>query len=142
MTCHHGCFQGGEPDLMTAAKMVLHDWQRGRIPFFVSPPRTDDSSEEKPNVNGVDVDAGVNSNQASAAFEAIANILSSQQKRSVPVQRDLFSENELEEETAEQLPNTLDNTHEEISTPNSDSSEQSPVQLGLDADEQVLSGES
>ncbi|BBH01817.1 GTP-binding family protein, partial [Prunus dulcis] len=30
--------KGGEPDLMTAAKMVLHDWQRGKIPFFVTPP--------------------------------------------------------------------------------------------------------
>ncbi|CAI9103454.1 OLC1v1001936C1 [Oldenlandia corymbosa var. corymbosa] len=31
--------RGGEPDLMTAAKMVLHDWQRGKIPFFVPPPK-------------------------------------------------------------------------------------------------------
>ncbi|KAI7752616.1 hypothetical protein M8C21_021835, partial [Ambrosia artemisiifolia] len=29
--------EGGEPVLMTAAKMVLHDWQRGTIPFFVHP---------------------------------------------------------------------------------------------------------
>ncbi|KAK1650048.1 hypothetical protein QYE76_067853 [Lolium multiflorum] len=31
--------KGGEPDLATAAKMVLHDWQRGKIPFFVPPPQ-------------------------------------------------------------------------------------------------------
>eukprot|EP00494_Astrolonche_serrata_P033590 UN33859 len=31
--------KGGEPDLTTAAKMVLHDWQRGKIPFFVPPPQ-------------------------------------------------------------------------------------------------------
>ncbi|EEH57372.1 uncharacterized protein MICPUCDRAFT_16708, partial [Micromonas pusilla CCMP1545] len=30
--------KGGEPDLNTAAKMVLYDWQRGRIPFFAPPP--------------------------------------------------------------------------------------------------------
>lgn len=42
-----------------------------------------------------------NSNQASAAFRAIANVISSQQQKSVPVQRDLFSENEL---IADQLP--------------------------------------
>ena len=30
--------KGGEPDLNTAAKMVLYDWQRGKIPFFVLPP--------------------------------------------------------------------------------------------------------
>ena len=32
--------KGGEPDLNTAAKMVLYDWQRGKIPFFVLPPGT------------------------------------------------------------------------------------------------------
>ncbi|KAL0382301.1 UNVERIFIED_CONTAM: Nuclear/nucleolar GTPase 2 [Sesamum calycinum] len=31
--------KGGEPDLMTAAKVILHDWQRGKIPFFVPPPK-------------------------------------------------------------------------------------------------------
>ena len=31
-------FQGGDPDLSTAAKMVLNDFQRGKIPYFVRPP--------------------------------------------------------------------------------------------------------
>ncbi len=30
--------KGGEPDLNTAAKMMLQDWQRGKIPFFTQPP--------------------------------------------------------------------------------------------------------
>ena len=30
--------QGGEPDLNSAAKMVLQDWQRGKIPYFTLPP--------------------------------------------------------------------------------------------------------
>uniref|UniRef100_A0A8C7XMY7 Nucleolar GTP-binding protein 2 n=1 Tax=Oryzias sinensis TaxID=183150 RepID=A0A8C7XMY7_9TELE len=30
--------KGGEPDISTVSKMVLNDWQRGRIPFFVKPP--------------------------------------------------------------------------------------------------------
>lgn len=93
--------QGGEPDLTTAAKMVLHDWQRGRLPFFVPPPRVEDESEE-PNY-GVDDDSGVESNQAAAAFKAIANVISSQQQRSVPVQRDLFSDNELNGEASDQI---------------------------------------
>lgn len=86
--------RGGEPDLTTVAKMVLHDWQRGKLPFFVPPPRVEDKSEEEPNYS-VDDDSGVDSNQAAAAFKAIANVISSQQQRSVPVQRDLFSDNEL-----------------------------------------------
>lgn len=40
-------FQGGEPDLQTVGKMVLNDWQRGRIPFFVKPPNAD-APEEPP----------------------------------------------------------------------------------------------
>lgn len=30
--------KGGEPDYSTVAKMVLNDWLRGKIPFFVPPP--------------------------------------------------------------------------------------------------------
>lgn len=37
--------QGGEPDLSTVSKMVLNDWQRGRIPFFVKPPGCEGDQE-------------------------------------------------------------------------------------------------
>ncbi|NXF31209.1 NOG2 protein, partial [Nyctibius bracteatus] len=33
--------KGGEPDTRTVSKMVLNDWQRGRIPFFVKPPNAE-----------------------------------------------------------------------------------------------------
>ncbi|KAK4055674.1 GTPase required for pre-60S ribosomal subunit nuclear export and maturation [Microbotryomycetes sp. JL201] len=42
--------RGGEPDLRTIATMVLNDWIRGKIPFFVPPPeveRTDDVKAKK-----------------------------------------------------------------------------------------------
>lgn len=29
--------KGGEPDIATSAKMVLNDWQRGKIPFYIAP---------------------------------------------------------------------------------------------------------
>uniref|UniRef100_A0A674DPM4 Nucleolar GTP-binding protein 2 n=1 Tax=Salmo trutta TaxID=8032 RepID=A0A674DPM4_SALTR len=35
--------KGGEPDLPCVSKMVLNDWQRGRIPFFVKPPARDNN---------------------------------------------------------------------------------------------------
>lgn len=114
--------KGGEPDLMTAAKMILHDWQRGKIPFFVPPPRQHDLSEE-PNVNGIEVDDAVDHNQASAAIKAIANVLSSQQQRNVPVQGDLYSEHELKGEDTDQLKNTGDNTDEDIVTHDGDTSD-------------------
>eukprot|EP00928_Gymnodinium_smaydae_P003766 TRINITY_DN11333_c0_g2_i1.p1 TRINITY_DN11333_c0_g2~~TRINITY_DN11333_c0_g2_i1.p1 ORF type:complete len:656 (-),score=200.22 TRINITY_DN11333_c0_g2_i1:67-2034(-) len=30
--------KGGEPDIDVVARIVLYDWQRGRIPYFVEPP--------------------------------------------------------------------------------------------------------
>ncbi|XP_064206736.1 nucleolar GTP-binding protein 2 [Anguilla rostrata] len=39
--------KGGEPDLPTVSKMVLNDWQRGRIPFFVKPPNTETDQERQ-----------------------------------------------------------------------------------------------
>ncbi|KAF5468537.1 hypothetical protein F2P56_012681 [Juglans regia] len=105
--------KGGEPDLTTVAKMVLHDWQRGKIPFFVPPPRQDESLEE-PNFIGTDKDEGVESSEASAAFKAIANVISSQQQKSVPVQRDLFSENELKGDTDAPLPTTEGETSKQL----------------------------
>lgn len=29
--------QGGEPDIQTTSKMILNDFQRGKLPFFVPP---------------------------------------------------------------------------------------------------------
>ncbi|GMI63665.1 nuclear/nucleolar GTPase 2 [Hibiscus trionum] len=96
--------KGGEPDLTTGAKMILHDWQRGRIPFFVPPPKqeADDSSEE-PTVHGIDKDAVADNNQADAALKAIANVMLFQQQKNVPVKTDLFSENELTGEAANEV---------------------------------------
>lgn len=40
--------RGGEPDLEGVAKIVLSDWVRGRIPFFVSPPeRSEELNQEE-----------------------------------------------------------------------------------------------
>uniref|UniRef100_A0A665TPW4 Nucleolar GTP-binding protein 2 n=1 Tax=Echeneis naucrates TaxID=173247 RepID=A0A665TPW4_ECHNA len=44
--------KGGEPDLTTVSKMVLNDWQRGRIPFFVKPPGPEGDQEELLPVEG------------------------------------------------------------------------------------------
>ncbi|KAN0061605.1 GTPase required for pre-60S ribosomal subunit nuclear export and maturation [Thecaphora frezii] len=39
--------KGGEPDLETCAKMVLNDWIRGKIPFFVAPPLPEGKADAK-----------------------------------------------------------------------------------------------
>lgn len=35
--------KGGQPDINTTARMVLNDWQRGRLPYFVKPPKYEES---------------------------------------------------------------------------------------------------
>lgn len=95
--------KGGEPDLMTAAKMVLHDWQRGRIPFFVPPPQQQDGGpSENPEPSETKENSSVNGDRTSAAMKAIANVIASQQLKQVPVQRDLFDDNELQGKKPEQ----------------------------------------
>lgn len=82
--------KGGEPDLTTAAKMVLHDWQRGRIPFFVPPTQKADdidATEEAPESLGTDISA--------SARKTIADIVSSQRLIDIPAQKDFFDASDL-----------------------------------------------
>lgn len=102
------------------------------------------SESEEPNVNGIDVDEAVDHNQASAAIKAIANVLSSQQQRNVPVQGDLYNENELDEETADQLPDTGDYTDEDSDASEEDPSTEVPSEQDPSTDvpsEQLISAE-
>ena len=39
--------KGGEPDLSTVAKMLLNDWLRGKIPYFVAPPAQQKEESEE-----------------------------------------------------------------------------------------------
>eukprot|EP01039_Chlorochromonas_danica_P007874 gene7874-8686_t len=38
---------GGEPDIIALSKTVINDFQRGKLPFFVAPPRDDEAAEEE-----------------------------------------------------------------------------------------------
>lgn len=96
--------KGGEPDLMTAGKMILHDWQRGKIPFFVPPPKLEEDSSTEPAGPVLGQDKVIDDDQQAAARKAIADVISSQQLKEVPVQEELFSETELRGETIEQCP--------------------------------------
>lgn len=37
--------KGGDPDLKAMAKILLTDWQRGKIPFFIPPPKENDGMD-------------------------------------------------------------------------------------------------
>jgi len=38
--------KGGDADIETAARIVLYDWQRGRIPYFTAPPEEKDEEKQ------------------------------------------------------------------------------------------------
>ncbi|KAK4796186.1 hypothetical protein SAY86_028512 [Trapa natans] len=63
--------------------------------FLLNKKDTEAPEEPMTAENDTGIDRADNSSQAAAAFQAIANVISSQQQKSVPVQRDLFTEEEL-----------------------------------------------
>lgn len=51
--------KGGEPDLTAVAKIVLHDWQRGKLPWFIAPPELIDPEDfERGEVEEEEVEEG------------------------------------------------------------------------------------
>lgn len=47
--------KGGQPDIGTVARMVLNDWQRGRIPYYIPPPNTSNDSTEAGKSEATDI---------------------------------------------------------------------------------------
>ncbi|KAG2491941.1 hypothetical protein HYH03_009674 [Edaphochlamys debaryana] len=75
--------KGGDPDLNTAARMVLYDWQRGKIPFFTLPPgHTDEAPGSVPAADKAGEGAGA---KEEAAAEPAA-------EPELPVPRELVTE--------------------------------------------------
>ena len=111
--------KGGDPDLNTAAKMVLHDWQRGKIPFFVPPPTDDEDPPEEEEEDTIkagpdgpvsDIEARAKDVVTSKAAEA----LETQQKAHIPVQDDYFVGDDAKtDENEEDAPTTDDEDDEE-----------------------------
>lgn len=73
---------GGEPDINTAARMVLYDWQRGKIPFFTLPPG---HTEEKPKPEISAAEALIPSGAVTASGEAPVVVPASELEESVPI---------------------------------------------------------
>jgi len=65
--------KGGDPDLEITARVVLCDWQRGRIPFFTAPPEKD----EAPAAAVVTITGKTSDEMAAAAAAAAASSSSS-----------------------------------------------------------------
>jgi nuclear GTP-binding protein len=58
--------KGGEPDTQTVAKMLLNDWQRGKIPWFQAPPFDDEGKDGKPEKDAKDAKADAVAGEAPA----------------------------------------------------------------------------
>eukprot|EP00897_Mesotaenium_endlicherianum_P007137 jgi/Mesen1/6451/ME000033S05742 len=94
--------RGGEPDLNTAAKMVLQDWQRGKIPFFTPPPSADDAAgdaaKKEKGADASPVAREEGSQHAlvdeanKAAEQLMAQVVAKHQRVKAPVQKDYFIE--------------------------------------------------
>merc|ERR1712000_188504 len=70
--------KGAEPDTATVAKMILHEWQRGRIPFFSCPP-FDDEKPPKPTVTDAE-DEEKQSDEAEPEHELLRDIAQNYKK--------------------------------------------------------------
>ncbi|MCO5566744.1 hypothetical protein L7F22_020424 [Adiantum nelumboides] len=97
--------KGGEPDLACSAKMVLQDWQRGKIPFFTPPPRLqeeqkDDKSGQESTVDVQDKAVAKADKKDASVTAAIDMVVKKQQLTQVPVQKNFYDE---EDEGSEDL---------------------------------------
>lgn len=63
--------KGGEPDIVTTAKMVLNDFQRGKLPYYVPPPEANLEQNE----TRLGEETSVNSaNKSSSANESVTPV--------------------------------------------------------------------
>jgi nuclear GTP-binding protein len=76
--------KGGEPDVDGVAKIILTDWVRGRIPFFVPPP---ERSEE---LNKAEAKLKVKSKGKEKAVDGKAEVMAVKQNLKTIVQKNTF----------------------------------------------------
>ncbi len=52
--------KGGDPDYKATAKIILLDWQKGKIPYYVEPPKEENDNEENKEKNELKNIEGIN----------------------------------------------------------------------------------
>ncbi|KFO85470.1 Nucleolar GTP-binding protein 2, partial [Buceros rhinoceros silvestris] len=77
--------KGGEPDIQTVSKMVLNDWQRGRIPFFVKPPNAE--TPPQPPVVEVAVTSSQDNNEEKISEAAAPSVEPAEEKSNTEIQQ-------------------------------------------------------
>lgn len=116
--------KGGEPDLGTAAKMVLNDWQRGRIPFFTPPPRHHEGqgimngeqhSRVHTQVKGKEesLTEAQSEQKDASVLTAINSVIKKQQLKPMPVQKEFFNEEDERVQKVEDMAKRIDSDQAE-----------------------------
>ncbi len=136
--------RGGEPDLNTAAKMVLYDWQRGRIPFFAPPPKLDAKRKGLGAIaHDLPQDAADAERRAADAFVEKANeAVARQVGRRMPAAHGMFDEEDQrgeEEDEEEEEEDAEEGDGDEESE--GDGDEESDDALGSEDEDDALGSE-
>merc|ERR1719160_1662725 len=63
--------KGGEPDVEIVARMILYDWQRGRLPFFTPPPAKEADEEDEKEEAGEEEEAKENYRRPGQSFQQL-----------------------------------------------------------------------
>jgi nuclear GTP-binding protein len=63
--------KGGEPDIEIVARMILYDWQRGRLPFFTPPPAKEADEEDEKEEAGEEEEAKENYRRPGQSFQQL-----------------------------------------------------------------------
>jgi nuclear GTP-binding protein len=64
---HGELVKGGDPDYKATAKIILLDWQKGKIPYYVEPPKDEENKEENKEKNELKNVEGINPEMADEA---------------------------------------------------------------------------
>jgi nuclear GTP-binding protein len=126
--------KGGEPDRETVSKMVLNDWIRGRIPYFVRPPEReeDDAKGKEGRVKEKGVKSVKGVEQPIEKIVVGSKFLEDDERR--------LDENEVEEGGDEQYEDDEEGEEEEEASASEDTEEPVQEQLGWDEVFATVSG--
>jgi nuclear GTP-binding protein len=107
--------KGGEPDLEGVSKIVLSDWVRGRIPYFVPPPERPDelNKVEVKKSKGKNKVVGVKGNDVEEQKDENERLVGVQQNLGSIMQKNTFLGEDLRPLEQEEVSETSGNVEEE-----------------------------
>jgi nuclear GTP-binding protein len=118
--------KGGEPDMNTVAKMMLNDWLRGKIPYFVPPPQPTEEEQKR-----IDADKQRQKEEREAALAAAiaAGLNPRRQSLKTLVTREEFANDGIHDDEEDDEDAVISDSEEEYSDQANDD----------DDDEEVMS---